>query len=190
MEAQCHQLSSSRGARIRLNGSRITLQMHREWLVNYIGQKLLTSLSRLGYSKKGWTTGEIGIEWIKIFDKQTCTKADGEYRMLLVDGHNSHYTHTFLQYARKHKIIVLCYPAHTTHVYQGLDVVIFAVLKRYIGKECQAYEQRTGEKMKKENFLEIYSKAHQQAMQPDGLLEAWDVASKPRRYHTRYDGPK
>ena len=147
--------------------------MHREWLVNHIGQKLLTSLSRLGYSKKGWTTGEIGVEWIKIFDEQTCTKADGEYCMLLVDGHNSHYTHTFLQYARKHKIVVLCYLAHTTHVYQGLDVVVFAVLKRYIGEERQAYEWRTGEKMKKENFLEIYGKAHRRAMQPETIKTAF-----------------
>ncbi|KIM81504.1 hypothetical protein PILCRDRAFT_89016 [Piloderma croceum F 1598] len=30
----------------------------------------------LGYSKKGWTDGEIGVLWIKQFNEQTCTKAD------------------------------------------------------------------------------------------------------------------
>ena len=47
---------------------------------------------RLGYSKKGWTDGEIGLAWIKDFDARTKEKANGESRLLLVDGHNSHYT--------------------------------------------------------------------------------------------------
>ncbi|KAG6328433.1 hypothetical protein ID866_10657 [Astraeus odoratus] len=50
----------------------------------------------LGYSKKGWTDGEIGIEWIKEFDKHTKAKANGCDHLLIVDGHNSHYTHGFL----------------------------------------------------------------------------------------------
>lgn len=33
------------------------------------------------------------------------------------------------------QIVVLCYPVHTTHIYQGLDVIIFAVLKHYLSKE-------------------------------------------------------
>jgi hypothetical protein len=88
-----------------------------------------SSDSRLGYSKKGWTDGEIGIEWIKDFNVQTKENANGQVQLLLVDGHNLHYTHGFLEYARLAKIHILCYPAHGTHVYQGLDVVVFAVLK-------------------------------------------------------------
>lgn len=72
--------------------------------------------------------GEIGVEWIKKFDKHTKEKTDGHDRLLIVDGHNSHYTRGFLQYARARQIHVICYPVHATHVYQGLDVVIFAVL--------------------------------------------------------------
>jgi hypothetical protein len=86
---------------------------------------------RLGYSTKGYTDGEIGVKWIKQFDKQTCAKAAGRQRLLVVDGHNSHYTHTFLEYPCKNQIVVLCYPSHSTHIYQGLDVVIFNILKRW-----------------------------------------------------------
>jgi hypothetical protein len=53
----------------------------------------------LGYSKKGWTDGEIGVEWIKESDQKTAAKADGEYHLPLVDGHVSHYTCGFLEYA-------------------------------------------------------------------------------------------
>ena len=71
------------------------------------------------------------MEWIKDFDVQTREKAAGRDRLLLVDGHNSHYTLGFLEYARANKIHVLCYPSHATHVDQGLDVVIFGPLKTY-----------------------------------------------------------
>lgn len=83
----------------------------------------------------------------------------GEYRLLLIDGHNSHYTVDFLLYARLHLIVVLCYPTHTTHIYQGLDVVIFSVLKRFIMEEQDKWYRAKGEAMDKNNFLVIYGAA-------------------------------
>ena len=32
---------------------------------------------RIGHSVKGWTNGEIGVEWIKEFDQNTTRKAKG-----------------------------------------------------------------------------------------------------------------
>lgn len=62
------------------------------------------NMCRLGYSKKGRTDGKIGVEWIKIFDEQTREKADEHHQLLLIDGHNSHYTLGFLEYATAHNI--------------------------------------------------------------------------------------
>ena len=124
---------------------------------------------RIGYSKNGWTNGEIGVEWIKEFDRHTKAKANGCYRLLLIDGHNSHYTCRFLEYACMHKILVLCYPAHTMHVLQGLDVVVFATVKQCLGKEHDAWEQQTGEKISKTNFLGIYGRAHLHALMPENI---------------------
>lgn len=121
---------------------------------------------------KGWTNGQISHLWIKDFDKQTA-RTDGKWRLLLVDGHNSHYTRSFLEYARDHKIAVLCYPSHATHVYQGLDVVVFAPLKRAIRKQRDAH-LREGESMDKSNFLTIYGKAHLQAITSALITEAFD----------------
>jgi hypothetical protein len=46
----------------------------------YHTQKNLITTVGIGYSQKGWTDGEIGAEWIKIFDKQTKHKVKkGEY---------------------------------------------------------------------------------------------------------------
>lgn len=85
--------------------------------------------SRMGYQKKGYMSGEIGVAWLKDWNAQTKVKAGGRTRLLIVDGHSSHYTLDFLEYAQGNNIVVLCYPSHSTHVYQGLDVVIFSVLK-------------------------------------------------------------
>ncbi|KII85726.1 hypothetical protein PLICRDRAFT_145598, partial [Plicaturopsis crispa FD-325 SS-3] len=127
----------------------------------------------IGYQKKGWTDGEIGAEWIRHFDEATTEKANGAYRLLLVDGHNSHYTLQFLKYAREHKIIVLCYPAHATHIYQGLDVVIFAVVKRYLNEERDKWMRENAKAIDKTNFLEIYGKAHLRALTPDTIKAAF-----------------
>jgi hypothetical protein len=106
---------------------------------------------------------------MKEFDKHTKEKANGRDRLLIVDGHNSHYTRGFLQHARAHRIHVICYPAHATHVYQGLDVVIFAVLKRYWSEERDKWEREKGEGITKSNFLTIYGQAHLRALTP-GLI--------------------
>jgi len=128
---------------------------------------------RLGYSKKGWTDGEIGVEWIKQFDQQTKDKAKGRARLLLVDGHNSHYTRRFLDYAREHNIHVLCYPAHGTHIYQGLDVAVFSVLKRYWAEERDKAMRERGEAVTKQNFLAIYGAAHVRALRPETIASAF-----------------
>ncbi|KAF8240116.1 DDE-domain-containing protein, partial [Tricholoma matsutake] len=128
---------------------------------------------RLSHSMKGYTDGEIGVEWIKQFDKQTHAKAAGRRRLLLVDGHNSHYTHAFLKYAHKNQIVILCYPSHSTHIYQGLDVVIFSVLKRWWTEARDKYEQQWGHKVDKTNFLSVYAEAHLQALSKENIIAAF-----------------
>jgi hypothetical protein len=128
--------------------------------------------SRMGYQKKGYTNGEIGAAWLADWDKLTKKKANGRYRLMIVDGHSSHYTMSFLDYARKNRIIVLCYPSHSTHIYQGLDVVIFSVLKRTWSEERDKFE-RSGPVVSKTNFLSVYARAHMRAFTQANILAAF-----------------
>jgi hypothetical protein len=128
---------------------------------------------RIGYQQKGWTDGEIGAAWMKIFEEVTRGKAKGEHRLLLVDGHNSHYTVAFLLLARLSMIIVLCYPAHGTHIYQGLDVVIFAILKLLLGQERDKLLRDTGKAINKSNFLSVISNAYTRALTPGNIRTAF-----------------
>jgi len=79
----------------------------------------------------------------------------------------------FLEYAHKHCIHVACYPAHTTHIYQGLDVVVFAVLKRCWSEERDKWEREKGEGITKANFITIYGHAHLHALTPDLIRTAF-----------------
>jgi hypothetical protein len=139
---------------------------------NNFNQKGFQTNISLGHSLKGYTNGEIRLEWIKKFDRDTKAKANGRRRLLLVDGHNSHYTQSFLKHARECRIRVLCYPSHSTHLYQGLDVVIFSILKRSWTKFRDDFE-RNGAKVAKTNFLSVYAKAHLEALSKENIISAF-----------------
>ncbi len=79
---------------------------------------------------------------------------------------------SFLEYARNNNIIVLCYPLHSTHVYQGLDVVIFSALKQAWSDERDKFE-RSGPVVSKMNFLAVYSRAHVRAFTHANILAAF-----------------
>jgi len=65
-------------------------------------------------------TGEIGQAWLEHdFDIPTRAKAAGQYRLLIVDGHTSHFNYDLLKYAKDNRIIMLCLPSNTTHALQS-----------------------------------------------------------------------
>ncbi|VDB85089.1 unnamed protein product [Peniophora sp. CBMAI 1063] len=126
----------------------------------------------IGYSRKGWTNAIIGTEWIKQVEEMTREKAAGRRRVLIVDGHNSHYAYKAIRYAREHNMDMLSYAAHTTHVYQGLDVVAFATLKKFWAQEKLLWEKKHAP-ITKQNFLEPFARAWTRAMTPETIRSAF-----------------
>jgi hypothetical protein len=80
-------------------------------------------------SPNGWTTNEIGFEWIQHFNKHTKHLTKGKYRLLIIDEHKSHISAQFQQYYKEHKIIALCIPPHSSHLLQPLNVSCFSPIK-------------------------------------------------------------
>jgi hypothetical protein len=70
----------------------------------------------LAVSDNGWTTDELGVEWVKHFNRHTAPLTHGVYLLLILDGHSSHATPEFDKYCTENKIITLCMPAHTSHL--------------------------------------------------------------------------
>jgi hypothetical protein len=85
----------------------------------------------------GWTTNEVGLDWIKHFNQYTAPRTKGKYRLLILDGHESHHSTEFELYCQKHNIITLCMPPHSSHYLQPLDVGCFGPLKQAYGRQIE-----------------------------------------------------
>jgi len=59
-------------------------------------------------SDDGWTTKEIGVEWVKNIIKQTEGKVVGARWLLILDGHESHYSLEFQELCLENNLHTLC----------------------------------------------------------------------------------
>ncbi|KAH8913926.1 DDE-domain-containing protein, partial [Atractiella rhizophila] len=84
-------------------------------------------------SPSGWTDDKKRLDWLKIWEEET-RQDDGKWRLLLMDGHGSHLTIDFLQYALDHHVLPFCLIPHTTHLVQPLDVALFSSLQHNYSK--------------------------------------------------------
>ena len=103
------------------------------WVQDFEGSK---HNAYLASSVTGWTNESLGMSWLTtIFHPATVTKARRSWRLLFVDGHGSYINMSFLDWCLEHRILVACYPPHSTHRLQPLDVSLFTPLGVYYGQE-------------------------------------------------------
>jgi hypothetical protein len=112
----------------------------------------------------GWTTNEKGVEWIQHFEKHTKARTCGTYRLLIMDGHESHHSTEFELFCKEHKIITLCMPAHSSHILQPLDVGCFGPLKKAYGRQIEGLMRARITHITKTDFLPAFFAAFQAAM--------------------------
>ncbi|KAL6167411.1 hypothetical protein ACJQWK_06842 [Exserohilum turcicum] len=158
----------------------------------------------IGTSDNGWTTDQLGVEWVKHFNQHTTARTAGVYRLLILDGHSSHATPEFDQYCAENKIITLCMPPHTSHLLQPLDVSCFSPLKRAYGREIEKLARQGVYHIDKIDFLTVYQQIRptvftQQNIQagfqatglvppcPDRVLSSLTVARTPSPPQTTTD---
>ena len=113
-------------------------------------------------TSNGWTNNETGLEWLQHFDKHTRSCAKGPYRMLVLDGHESHESAAFQEYCKDNNIITLCLPPHSSHLTQPLDVGCFSVLKRMYRRQIETFiKAHINHITKVEFFLAFYAAYNQ-----------------------------
>ncbi|USP74405.1 uncharacterized protein yc1106_01679 [Curvularia clavata] len=112
----------------------------------------------IGVSDNGWTTDELGLEWVKHFNQHTAARTAGVYRLIILDGHSSHATPEFDQYCADNKIITLCMPPHTSHLLQPLDVSCYSPLKRAYGRQIEELARQGVYHIDKIDFLTAYTR--------------------------------
>ena len=131
-----------------------------------------------GVSDNGWIDNEHALWWLQHhFDPLTKGKANGRPRVLFLDGHGSHLSVLFIQYARDANIIILCYPPHTTHLLQGLDVVCFAKFKQVYAKHVKLFETEHPhlKGLRKVDFTSVCGTAMIEAFSPATVAAAFSA---------------
>jgi DDE superfamily endonuclease len=118
-------------------------------------------------------TESLGEAWIKKFDAATASVASDGPRLLHIDGHCSHVNVPLLDYAVAANIIVFGYPPHTTHLLQGLDVVLFSPFKHAFAKHAAEHLSATGRDVDKCDFLEVLHHSVEDSFTKDNILTAW-----------------
>ncbi|KAL5493462.1 hypothetical protein EMCRGX_G014652 [Ephydatia muelleri] len=83
----------------------------------------------LAYSASGWIERSIYHEILKhLIDMLPAPETRG-YKLLIVDGHESHISLYAAQLAIANKLDIVLMPSHTSHLVQPLDVGVFGPLK-------------------------------------------------------------
>jgi hypothetical protein len=61
----------------------------------------------IGVSENGWTTNDLGFEWLKHFDRHTKKRTVEEHCLLIVGGYGSHDSLAIQQCCKENKITTL-----------------------------------------------------------------------------------
>jgi hypothetical protein len=112
-------------------------------------------------SPTGWTNNDLALAWLEHFD--THARPVGAYRLLIIDGHESHCSIDFQDRCKEKKIIALCMPPHSSHLLQPLDVACFSPLKRAYGDEISALARDRIHHINKQTFLPAFKVAFKKA---------------------------
>jgi hypothetical protein len=132
---------------------------------------------RFSASQNGWTSNMHGLKWLQCcFDLDTQEKADGGYRLLILDGHGSHVTGSFIMHCMDHRIALMSLPPHTSHVLQPLDVGLFGPLKTALSNHQDKLFRLQVVRIRKIESLIAYVKARRTAFRHDNVLGGWSRA--------------
>jgi transposase-like protein len=130
----------------------------------------------VGSSPTGWSNDEMGLDWLKnVFDRYTKDKARHSWRMLILDGHGSHLTSSFIAYCFENKILLIIYPPHATHTLQPLDVVMFRSLSSHYkeGLSTRVQDSQGLLPVKKMDFFSLFWTAWTSSFTQDHILQAF-----------------
>ncbi len=123
----------------------------------------------LEVSPNGWTNNQLALAWLEHFDKHTKSNSMGVYRLLIVDGHESHSSLEFWDACKEKKIILLYMPPHSSHLLQPLDVGCFAPLKRRYSDQISALARNRINFISKETFLQAFKPAFEQSLTAENI---------------------
>jgi hypothetical protein len=124
-------------------------------------------------SDTGYSNDELGLEWLRHFERYSARRQVGIYRLLLLDGYGSHCTMEFITFCDEHKIVPFCLPPHSTHLLQPLDVVVFQPYKHYHDEAVDSATRTGCSDFNKLEFLTAITSIRRQTFKPSTIVSAF-----------------
>ena len=125
---------------------------------------------RFGCNTNGWTSNKHGLQYLcDVFEPSTREKANGKWRLLICDGHDSHITAAWIAHCMKNNIILMILPPHSSHLTQPLDVGVFGPLKTHMAAAIEPIIGTEIHRIAKAEWLAAYIEAHRKAFCPRNI---------------------
>jgi DDE superfamily endonuclease len=99
-----------------------------------------------------------------------------EWRLLVLDGHESHISYPFISYAHAHKILLQVLPAHSSHLTQPLDVCLYAPVQYKYGCLVADWYKEGGIALTKADFLPLLKQVRDTTYTVDAIRKAWETS--------------
>ena len=128
-------------------------------------------------NSKGWTSNQHGIQWLcRCFDPSTRHKANGQYRLLINDGYDSHITGDWLDHCLQNHIVPVILTPHSSRLTQPLDVGIFGPLKKAMTRKIMPLMMTQVHRIQKIEWLSAFIKAHENVFNSRNIESAFSGA--------------
>ena len=106
----------------------------------------------------------------------TREKANGEWRLLLFDGHDSHISGDWFAHCLDNKIIPALLVPHLSHLTQPLDISVFSPLKKALSRTLTPLLITQVHQIHKAEWLSAFIKAHNIAFTSQNIKSAFSGA--------------
>ncbi|XP_022166412.1 tigger transposable element-derived protein 6-like [Myzus persicae] len=122
----------------------------------------------------GWMQSEIFVQWLHHFIKHTHPTKENPI-LLLLDGHVTHVKNLeVIDVARKNNIVIICFPPHTTHKLQPLDVNFMGPLSTYYSQELDLWLlNHPGQVVGLRHISKIFREAYLKAATPKNAISGF-----------------
>ena len=124
----------------------------------------------------GWSIANIFVQFLKHFIHRVKCTVDQKI-LLVLDNHESHISIEAITLAKKHGIIMLTFPPHTSHKLQPLDRGVFGPFKKYYSTACSSWMLiNPGKPITIYDVAENVGKAFPLAFTPVNILAGFRVS--------------
>ena len=148
--------------------------IQQQWFPNDQRAQAKLQSWRFTYTDNGYSSNFVSLEWLhKVFIPLT-DPGGQDWRLLVLDGHESHVSDDFLSECQAYRIWIAVLPPHSSHITQPLDVSAFSSLKI----RCRQFRDDVAlvsnvDTLSKEDFLMCYYRARMQSFTAQSIRPGW-----------------